>query len=204
MMKFNSVAMLVLSVFLMGLAGCASSTKVQRVETAKVIDLSGSWNDSDATMVSDDIVKDCLSARWIDNFIVDQKRNPVVIVGYVKNQTDEHINSAVYVKHLEQALVNSGRVKLVASSEEREQIRGERTDQNKGFSSPETVKKFGREKGADFMMIGRVNTVRDETKGQYVVLYQTNLELVNLESNEKVWIGSKEIKKFVKVGKYSL
>jgi len=30
-----------------------------------------------------------------------------------------------------------------------------------------------------------------------VKFYQIDMELINIETNEKVWIGSKEIKKFV-------
>jgi hypothetical protein len=30
-----------------------------------------------------------------------------------------------------------------------------------------------------------------------VIFYQINLELVNIESNRKVWIGDKKIKKYV-------
>jgi len=36
-----------------------------------------------------------------------------------------------------------------------------------------------------------------------VVFYQTNLELINVETNEKVWIGSEKIKKYIAKGRYS-
>jgi PBP1b-binding outer membrane lipoprotein LpoB len=41
-------------------------------------------------------------------------------------------------------------------------------------------------------------SVVDQYKKQKTVKYQVNLELTNLETNEKVWIGEKEIKKFIK------
>ena len=53
------------------------------------------------------------------------------------------------------------------------------------------------------MLIGSLNSVKDEVKGKSVAYYQANLELVDLETNEKVWIGRKEIKKFIKIKKYS-
>jgi hypothetical protein len=40
-------------------------------------------------------------------------------------------------------------------------------------------------------------------RGKYVILYQVNLELINLTNNQKVWIGQKEIKKVVSRAEYS-
>ena len=34
-------------------------------------------------------------------------------------------------------------------------------------------------------------------RGKRVVFYQTDLELINIETMEKVWIGDKKIKKYV-------
>jgi PBP1b-binding outer membrane lipoprotein LpoB len=47
-------------------------------------------------------------------------------------------------------------------------------------------------------MSGVITSIVDEYKNQKVVSYQINLELTDLETNEKVWLGEKQIKKFVK------
>jgi hypothetical protein len=65
------------------------------------------------------------------------------------------------------------------------------------FSSPETAKAFRKETGADYMLQGRITSIKDEIKGKYVIFYQTDLELIDLETNEKVWMAQKEIKKIV-------
>jgi len=46
------------------LAGCADR-KVTRVDTAQVTDLSGRWNDTDSRLVSNEMITDLLSAKWI-------------------------------------------------------------------------------------------------------------------------------------------
>ena len=61
-----------------------------------------------------------------------------------------------------------------------------------------------KETGADYMLIGSLNSVKDAKKNQYVILYQVNLELVDISTNQKVWIGQKEIKKVVTNPKFSL
>ena len=47
------------------------------------------------------------------------------------------------------------------------------------------------------MLQGLVNSIVDSNGKQKVVFYQTDLELTNLETNEKVWIGDKKIKKVI-------
>jgi uncharacterized protein (TIGR02722 family) len=178
------------------LMGCASGTKVTRVSEEETIDLSGNWNDTDSRLVSQEMIADCLSRPWLDDFLSQNKKKPRVIVGTVRNRSHEHINTQTFVKDLERELTNSGRVVFVASREQREEIRQERMEQQM-YSSPETMKALGREYGADFMLQGQINTILDEAGGKRLKYYQVELELINLETNEKVWIGQKKIKKVV-------
>ena len=180
------------------MAGCASGPVVERKAVDTTIDLSGRWNDADSRMVSEEMIKDCLNRPWLERFKIKHGGEiPTVIVGRVKNRSHEHINVQTFVKDLERALINSGQVQFVASKGEREGIREERKDMAK-HSSDETMKGPGQETGADFMLIGVINTIRDDIGKKAVMYYQTNLELINLASNIKVWIGEKKIKKLIK------
>ncbi|HQL42001.1 MAG TPA: penicillin-binding protein activator LpoB, partial [Candidatus Omnitrophota bacterium] len=86
--------------------------------------------------------------------------------------------------------------KFVASSPQRQELRTEKEDQSL-HASRETARKMNAETGADFMLQGIISSVKDEISGKYVIFYQVNLELVDLTTNEKIWIGQKEIKKIV-------
>jgi hypothetical protein len=193
--------LLILVLVALGLAGCA--TEVIRKEPAEVVDLSGRWNDTDARMTAEDMIKNCLAGNWLSQFNKEKGRDPVVIIGTIVNRSHEHINSLVFVQDLEQALVNAGKVKFVADKLARQEVREERQDQQVN-SAPETRAQLVRETGADYMLQGSINSVKDETKGQYVILFQVNLELVNLTTNEKTWIGQQKIKKLVKRPQYSM
>ncbi len=188
--------------FVTFLAACATGPEVKRVGAEETIDISGEWNDTDSRLVSEEMIKDCLSRYWLEEFISKTNKKPRVIVGTVKNRSYEHINTQTFVKDLERELTNSGRVVFVAAKEEREEIREERMAQAE-HASPETVKAMGREYGADFMLQGQINSILDEAGGTRLKYYQVELEMINLETNEKVWIGQKKIKKVIKRPRHS-
>ncbi len=186
---------LLIFLLLSGITGC-QLRKVTRVESAQVIDLSGRWNDTDARLTAEAMIQDCLNARWLEDFNRTAGRKPVVVVGFVKNKTSEHIDAEPFLKDLERAFITSGQVRLVQGGEKREAIRAERADQQ-DFASPETIKKWGKEVGADFILQGTISSIIDTYNNERVNFYQVNLELTNLETNEIVWIGDKKIKKYV-------
>ncbi|MEA3266671.1 MAG: penicillin-binding protein activator LpoB, partial [Candidatus Fermentibacteria bacterium] len=73
---------------------------------------------------------------------------------------------------------------------------GERRDQSI-FASPSTAAEFGREVGADYVMTGTVNSIEDQEDNTRVIFYQVNIELIDVETALKVWMGSTEIKKVI-------
>lgn len=178
--------------------------QVTRIDPDATVDLSGRWNDTDSRLVADEMIRDCLGAPWLTRHQTDPKSSdrPVVIVGIVRNKTMEHIAIDTFIKDLEKAFIQDGRVRVVADAGDRGDLRAERESMQDN-ATPETVKRFGRELGADYVIMGQINQITDEEGGDKVVFYQTDLELQNVESNEKVWIGDKKIKKFVGKSKYS-
>jgi len=186
----------ILGILVVALIGCGSSSTVERVSPDETIDLSGDWNDTDSRLVAEEMIKDCLSRPWLAEFGRQESRSPDVIVGTVRNRSSEHISTSTFIKNLERELINSGRVNFVASKEERGEVRDERADQQE-FSSDESVKRFQQEAGADFMLIGEITSIIDQAEGEKVKYYQVNLELVNVETNRKSWIGEKKIKKYI-------
>jgi uncharacterized protein (TIGR02722 family) len=179
------------------LAGCTTTRSVQRVAVDEVRDLSGRWNDTDSRLVAEEIVSDVLRRPWLSTFMTSAGRKPVVIVGTVRNLSSEHIEMGTFVKDIERELINSGIVRFVASSAERSEVRDERLDQQ-SFATEESAKRLAAETGADYMLKGGIKTLIDAVSGQQVKFYQIDMELIHVENNEKVWIGSKKIKKVVK------
>ena len=185
------VVMLLAAVF----SGCA--TEVKRIGVEQVKDLSGNWNDTDSRLVSEEMIRDSLSGGWIDRYQGKSGKVPTVIVGEVRNLSHEHINTRTFVADLERAFINSGKVDMVASKDERNGIREERRDMDLN-ASEKTRKAAGNEIGADFMLIGSINTIIDDGNKEQIRFYQVDLTLISTVDNRKVWTGQKKLKKDVK------
>ena len=184
-------------------SSCSASKQVTRVDADTTIDLSGRWNDTDSRMVADEIIGDCLNHPWINDHGISAGGKPVVIVGGIRNKSTEHIAVGTFISDIERAFINSGKVRTVSSASERGELREERADQGE-FAALETVKRMGRELGADYMMTGEINTIEDREGSDQVVFYQTDLTLTNIETNEKIWIGQKKIKKFIERKRFKM
>lgn len=177
------------------LGSCAKRT-VTRVAPDKIIDLSGRWNETDARLASETLINQALGGDWLGNFTNEKQKKPVVIVGMVRNNSHEHMDTEIFTKDVERAFIKSSMIRLVAAGEKRTELRGERADQQ-DFSSAETMKKFGREIGADFMMQGTVKSIVDGYGKEKTTFWQIDLELTNIETNEIVWIGDYKGKKYI-------
>lgn len=185
-------------VIVMLAVSCGPQRTVTRVDNDTVIDLSGRWNDTDSQQTAQAMITQSLTEAWLLNFEQQHPgQKPVVIVGFVTNNTDEHIQSETFIRDLEKAFINSGRVRLVAGGAKRDEIRKERAQQQ-DYSSVDSMKKWGMEVGADYMLQGDISSIIDSFNKEKVIFYQVNLQLTDIESTEIVWLGDKKIKKYVK------
>lgn len=170
---------------------------VQRVSETSVTDLSGRWNETDSRLTAEEITAELMEHSWYSTYAAEHAgKKPVIIVGMITNKSHEHIPAETFSKDIEKEIINSGRMKLVQAGAMREEIRAERADQQ-NHASQSTMKKFGLENGADFMLQGTINSIVDQYDKEKTIYYQIDLELTNIQTNDKVWIGDKKIKKYL-------
>jgi uncharacterized protein (TIGR02722 family) len=183
------------------LTACGPSVKVQRVSTDTVADLSGKWNSTDSRLVAEEMIRDVVSRPWLSTFLQEEGRTPVLIIGTMRNLSSEHIEMGTFVADISRELINSGAVRFVASRDMREEVRDEREDQQY-YASEETAKKMAAELGADYMLKGTVKTIMDKVDRTSAKYYQVDMELIDVETTETVWIGNKEIMKIVERSRF--
>lgn len=169
---------------------------VQRVNPDKQIDLSGRWNETDARLCAEALVTQSLNDQWLENFSREKQRKPVVVVGLIRNNSHEHMDTEIFIKDVEKAFVRSSLIRLVTAGEKRNELRGERADQQ-DFASVATMKRFGQELGADFIMQGTVKSIVDGIGREKTTFWQVDVELTDMETNEIVWIGDYKGKKYI-------
>ncbi|MCB9655488.1 MAG: penicillin-binding protein activator LpoB [Deltaproteobacteria bacterium] len=197
------VRMLVVSAAIMPLVsfGCGGPKKVTRTaaDSTEGGDLSGYWNDIDAQQVSKAMIEDCFMSPWVSNFQEENggKKPVVKLMGVIKRTDDRNVNTEYFSKQLERQMLNSGRVRVVAAWGQ-DQINVIARDRQATHASDETAKSHGNEVGEDFTLQTIVNSQNEsDGGGKSVRAYLVNMELVNTETNEKVWIGEKAIRKVI-------
>ncbi len=184
--------------------GACISKRVTRIEPSAVTDLSGRWNDTDSRLVANQIVEQTLAAGWAKRYTdLHGGEAPVVIVGTFANRTMEHIQVGTFVKDIEKAFVMTGAARIVASSDERQELRAERKDQQQNARA-DTRARPGQEMGARYALTGDLQAIEDVDGRERVVLYQIDAAVIDLETNTKVWVGQHKIKKYIERARFGL
>ena len=194
--RLAGAALLLLSI------GACQAKRVTRIEPSAVTDLSGRWNDTDSRLVANELVVQTLADGWARRY-TDQHGGeaPTVIVGDFTNRTLEHIALGTFVKDIEKALITTGAARVVASRDERRELREERKDQQQ-YSRADTRARAGQEVGARYALTGGVQAIDDVDGRERVVFYQVDATIVDLETNAKVWVGQHKIKKYVERARF--
>ncbi len=183
-----------------GMLTACGGTQVKRVDSNQEIALTDKWNDKDSQLVSQEMIGDMLSFPWIrDHKTANGGEKPTVIIQRVRNKSHEHIAADTFLNDLKRAIIRTGDARFVASGAERDDIRGERGDQE---LNSKKAKQMGNETAADFALSGSINSFVDQVDGSRVTTYQVDLKLIAMESNEEVWNGQKKIKKFQEKSSY--
>jgi uncharacterized protein (TIGR02722 family) len=183
---------------LLGLAGCEPTHRdVKRVPVEEVVDVDYRFNDTDARLVWQGMVNDATFRGWMDRWIQEHGgQRPIMIVGRIKNNTQDLINTNLFTRNFEREMLNSGKIRVVSARDDRGELRDERLE-GQEWNTPETRKIMKNELGADLMLLGDINEVVQRSLNGRIIsqYYQVNLDLTDIESNEKAWIGSVEVKK---------
>ena len=144
------------------LATSCGSFKAQRVDAnesdEKGLAITDNWMSADTTKAVTDIIKQIKAHPGFTKMKA-RHQTPKIFIAEVQNQSSE---AYFPIGDLNDELLNelslSGEFELV-DNQAREKILGEITYQNDGMVDPATVKKIGKQTGADVMIFGNVYIV---------------------------------------------
>lgn len=190
-------------------ASCATTTK--RVDADKVVDIDGFWNDSDVRLVCEDLINQCVSSPRVAKFSAAEGRVPTVVLGTIKNESAEHIDTSIVAKRFQNAIINSGVMDFVASSGERGELFEEAAWQEEhalDYSADEDgeeISKLDKSNAADFMLMGSVKSIVQSEDNTTVRTYFVYAQMMDVKLHTIVWSGeNSEIKKIIKRQKHKL
>ena len=166
------------------LAASCGSFKAKRVDAnesdEKGLAITDNWMSADTTQAVTDIVKQ-MKAHPGFNKMKARHQTPKVFIAEVQNQTSE---AYFPIGDLNDELLNelslSGEFELVDQAA-REKILGEITYQNDGMVDPATVKKIGKQTGADVMIFGNVYMRPEKRDGKTIKEYSVNMRMTDIE-----------------------
>lgn len=185
---------------------CVSAkSKTKRVDANEVIDLDGYWNDTDVRLVCEDLIKQCVSSPRVAKFEGQYGRVPTVVLGSIKNDSTEHIDTSIVAKRFQNAIINNGALDFVADATERAELMGEADYQEQhalDYSNDEEgeeVSKIDKAQSADFILLGSVKSMVQKEGKLSARTYFVYAQLMDVKKHTIVWSGeNSEIKKVIK------
>jgi penicillin-binding protein activator len=204
-MKRTMIAMMTgLIGVVVAVGGCSSANeRITRVDPIKGgVDVNSRYNATDAQTMAESLINDMLSKPWIENARAANAGagvnppTPKMVLGTVKNKTTDYtIDMAMVTNQVQEELVNSGRVRVFAAKDIREELRAERFDTE--FADPATVSKAASEIKAQFMLLGELlENIQVSGDGRTKdVYYELRLEMTDMATTEKLWIKTARSRK---------
>lgn len=178
-------------------SGCKKTVK--RVDANTVKDLSGRFNDTDSQMIAQSIVGQMLNECY--DLQIASRDERILAVGEVRNLSHEHINCLTFMNDIERNLINSGRCRVIANKSIREAIQEEFVDFEDNLSPFDRIEQqrdCAKKLGVNRMIFSSITSIVDKEDKKTVRFYQFDIKLVDVNTNEVVWMGTKKIKKFIK------
>ena len=189
----KSTKILLSLVLLLGVTGCASTSYVNPDEMTTI---STDFGASDLQQIASSMVDSLINFPPIVD--VTSKRRPVVVVDMIRNKTRQHIDTEAITDSIRSQLVKAGKFRFIDRASDASSIREVRWQQESGLVNQATAVKFGKQYGAEYILVGSISEIMNRSGRDKEVLYQFTLSLKNLTTGILEWSDDKKIKKMGK------
>jgi hypothetical protein len=172
------------------LAACASTPKGEGAAPLET----GVWNDVDADQVAEALIGAAKEAAFAEAWsTAHQGKTPKLRLYPIRNRSTEYINHRFFTKRLEAALVATKKVEVLMAVEEKqktsdgelEDVRDQADDKSQGRHDADV----------DLVLNGWILTQEESDATATVRSYLTTVEVMDVATEKKLWIGEKRIRK---------
>jgi uncharacterized protein (TIGR02722 family) len=187
-------------------------TTVQYDDPDKVETMTIDFGSTDLKTLASGMVDSMIAApqlAYYDHESKDEDKRIIIYTAGVNNRTSEHIDTTGITDSIRTSLLKSGRFRLAATDQGQDDLAEQvRFQQGSGRVDPALAKAFGKQIGADMVLLGNLRSIEksvdrnleDAGTKRDDVWYQFVLELVNIETGEIIWIEEQDIRKTKKTG----
>lgn len=206
-MKKAAIAVMLLIAVSISLS---AKTKTKRVDADKITDVDGYWNDNDVGIVCKDLIEKCVTSPRVAKFEEKNGRAPTVVLGVIKNESTEHIDTTIISKKMQTAILNNGVMEFVADKTERAELmeeaeyQGEHALDYSEDEEGEEVNKLDQSEAADFMLTGSVKAIVQQDGKTSVRAYTVTATITDVRTHRLVWQDECDVKKIIKRKKVKL
>lgn len=175
-----------LSLCLIGLAGCQTTTTVLDVDKPKYYGKDYAYSDLKA------VTEKMISSIVSNPPIVNRNDRPVMLIAGISNRTDEHIDTNAIAEKLITGLTQTHKVRFVNAAA-REKIAKEIGYQSGGMVAQETRVEMGKQLGADYIITGAITSILSKEgrgariKERSINYFKVNMEMTDIHTNIVEW-----------------
>lgn len=183
-------AVLIGTAAIVSACGPKAFTKGEYDDPTRVELLDDKFSESDMQQMAETVIKAMTGCEQVAR----AARPPVVIVEKVQNRTEEHIDTVSLTDKIRTALIKSGKFRFVNKTE-RGTIDEEYQYNENGNVSQETMKRRGKQIGADYILSGALATNIQEVGNDKFVYYKLTMNLTNTETSTIDCVEERELRK---------
>jgi len=185
------------------LAGCASTIRYD--DPGKVETINIDFGSTDLQVLAGSMAESMTAAPQLAYYEKEGADKRIVLYSAgIDNLTSEHIDTGGIMDSIRVSLLKSQKFRLAATQQGQDELAEQvRFQQGSGRVDPDQAKAFGKQLGADMVLVGRLRSI-EKTRSRNVedagartddVYYQFVMELVDITTGETVWADQKEIRK---------
>jgi len=200
-MKSHMALGLALSVTLASASGCAHKPKAVRGSDTPGLDHAAMGTGLDRRDLSQMLREnmDVMKNSRVYQVWAQEDRPPVSVLP-IRNETSEHIESALgaLISEVETNLVNSAPVRVVSLENQKSLMEEIQRQQNsQGAFDATQVASWGKQLGARYVITGKVFTTDERAPGAHRVQYYLFLRVVSVETSEVLFQNQAAVTKAI-------
>ena len=173
--------------------GCANKAVVRYGDANAVETVDTNFGSTDLQRVAKQMANSLVLSPVVGTLTANSR--PIIFVERIKNKTSEHIDTESITDSISTKLLQSGKFRFVDMTRV-EAAREQLEFQHGGcMVDPNTVIKFGRQIGAQYMLYGNLSSIVKSNIDKTDVYYKFTMRLMDLESGLVEWADETEIRK---------